>query len=60
MSLIQRIKDAVNSKYVLEPFRVNDFNFLKSSPSFLSKHAVGNGKYTEYFVRESRGLYRLK
>ena len=60
MSLIQQIRQAVYSNTVTEPFKVKDFTFLKKSPSFLSKHAVGNGRYTEYFVRVSRGLYKLK
>lgn len=60
MSLIQRIRQAVYSNSVTEPFKVKDFTFLNKSPSFLSKHAVGNGKYNEYFIRVSRGMYKLK
>ena len=45
---------------IKEPFKYSDFNFLSSSPSFISKHAVGNGKYTEYFIRVGRGTYKLK
>jgi len=37
-----------------------DFQFLGSSPSFISKHAVVNGKYNEYFIRVALGLYKLK
>lgn len=60
MTIIERIRHVVNSNTVSQPFKVGDFDFLKRSPSFLSKHAVGNGKYTEYFVRVSRGLYKLE
>ena len=59
-NLVQKIRDAIISGKVKEPFKSSDFHFLSSSPSFISKHAVGNGKYTEYFIRVSRGLYRLK
>ncbi len=60
MRFIQRIRHSVDSKVTCEPFRAKDFPFLKRSPSYLSKHAVGNGRYSEYFVRVGRGLYRLK
>lgn len=59
-NLVQQIKDAVRSGKVKEPFKSSDFHFLTSSPSFVSKHAVGNGKYTEYFIRVGRGTYKLK
>jgi hypothetical protein len=59
-NLVQQIKDAVHSGKVKEPFKSSDFHFLSSSPSFISKHAVGNGKYTEYFIRVERGIYKLK
>lgn len=59
MTFIQRIRQVVRDNEVAEPFRSSDFDFLSRSPSFLSKHAVGNGRYTEYFVRDSRGLYIL-
>lgn len=59
-NLVQQIREAVGSKKVKEPFKSSDFNFLSSSPSFISKHAVGNGKYTEYFIRVGRGSYKLK
>jgi hypothetical protein len=58
--LIHQIKNAVSSGNVKEPFKSSDFSFLSNSPSFISKHAAGNGKYTEYFIRVSRGLYKLK
>jgi hypothetical protein len=59
-NLVQQIRDAVQSGKVKEPFKSSDFHFLRSSPSFISKHAVGNGKYTEYFIRVGRGRYKLK
>ena len=59
-SHLEKIKEAVQQGKTIEPFMSSDFPFLSKSPSFLSKHAVGNGKYTEYFVRVSRGLYKLK
>ena len=58
--LIQQIRDAVQNGKVKEPFKSSDFHFLSSSPSFISKHAVGNEKYTEYFIRVGRGTYKLK
>lgn len=59
-NLVQQIRDAVRNGKVKEPFKSSDFHFLSSSPSFISKHAVGNGKYTEYFTRIGRGTYKLK
>ena len=59
-NLVQQIRDVVLSGKVKEPFKSSDFNFLSRSPSFISKHAVGNGKYTEYFIRVGRGIYKLK
>jgi len=59
-NLVQQIRDAVYSGKVKEPFKSSAFHFLSSSPSFISKHAVGNGKYTEYFIRVDRGTYKLK
>jgi hypothetical protein len=59
-NLVQQIRDAVQNGKVKEPFKSSDFNFLSSSPSFISKHVVGNGKYTEYFIRVGRGTYKLK
>ncbi len=59
-NLVQQIKDAVRSGNVNEPFKSSDFHFLSSSPSFISKHAVGNGKYSEYFIKVGRGQYKLK
>jgi hypothetical protein len=59
-NLLQQIRDAVRSEKVKEPFKSSDFSFLSKSPSFISKHAVDNGKYNEYFIRVARSLYRLK
>ena len=59
-NLVQQIKEHVLSGKVKEPFKSSDFHFLSRSPSFISKHAVGNGKYTEYFIRVGRGTYKLK
>lgn len=59
-NLVQQIRDAVRIGKVQEPFKSSDFPFLSRSPSFISKHAVGNGKYTEYFIRVGRGSYKLK
>jgi len=59
-NLVQQIRDAVRSSKVTEPFKCSDVHFLSSSPSIISKHAVGNGKYTEYFIRVGRGSYKLK
>ena len=58
--LVNRIRNAVQSGNVSEPFKSSDFAFLRKSPSFISKHAVGNGRYSEYFIRISRGIYKLK
>lgn len=57
--LIGQIRKIVHKNGVQIPFKSSDFSFLKRSPSFLSKHAVGNGKYQEYFIRCSRGKYIL-
>ncbi len=43
-NLVQQIRDAVRSGKVKEPFKSLDFSFLINNPSFISKHAVGNGK----------------
>lgn len=51
------LKQVCNNK--TQSFRVSDFSFLKSQ-SFLSKHRKGNtGKNKPYFIRISRGLYRI-
>ncbi len=59
-NLAERIREEVQSKRVTEPFKSSDFTFLEKSPSFISKHALGNGRYNEYFVRVARGIYKLK
>jgi len=59
-NLLQQIRDAVQTGRVKEPFKSYDFPFLIKSPSFISKHSVGNGKYTGYFIRVVRGTYKLK
>ncbi|MFA5850402.1 MAG: hypothetical protein WC833_11030 [Bacteroidales bacterium] len=59
-NLIQQIRNAVNTGIVKEQFNSKDFPFLSKSPSFLAKHAVGNGHDSEYFVRIALGLYKLK
>ena len=59
-NLVQKIRDAVKCGKIKEPFKSSDFSFLSKSPSFISKHAVDNGKYTEYFIRVAHGLYKLK
>ena len=59
-NLVQQIRDSIQSGRVKGPFKSSDFHFLSSSPSFISKHAAGNGKYIEYFIRVGRGTYKLK
>jgi len=59
-NLVQQIRDAVRNGKVKEPFKSSDFPFLVKSPSFISKHSIGNGKYTEFFIRVGRGTYKLK
>ena len=59
-NLVQQIRDAVQSGKIKEPFKSSDFPFLVKSPSFISKHSIGNGKYTEYFIRVGRETYKLK
>jgi hypothetical protein len=59
-NLVNQIRDAVQSGKVKEPFKSSVFHFLSSSSSSISKHAVGNGKYSEYFIRVRRGMYKLK
>lgn len=58
-NLERRIREELISGRINDPFKSSDFIFLAKSPSIISKHAVGNGKYTEYFIRVSRGLYKL-
>lgn len=56
-NLVKQIKDAILSGQVKEPFKASDFAFLNKSPSFLSKHCLGNGKYSNYFERVELGQY---
>lgn len=58
--LIGQIRLAVKDGIVNKEFSAIDFEFLSKSRGFLSKHAVGNGKYSEYFIRVRRGQYKLK
>ncbi len=59
--LYENIKINIKTGKTKEPFRAKDFSFLSKSRSFLSKHRVDNpGGYKEYFIRISRGLYKLK
>ncbi|NVK75107.1 MAG: hypothetical protein HWE24_16680 [Oceanospirillaceae bacterium] len=63
LSLHEAICEGVRTGKLNEPFRVADVNrslsgLLEKSPSFLSKHRVGNpGGYTEYFFRKAKGEY---
>ena len=61
---VQRIKEAVRSRRLTEPFRAADVNRalrIHWAGVFLPKHRVGNpDDQTEQFVRVSRGLYCLK
>jgi hypothetical protein len=59
-NLVQRINNSDLTVKVNEPFKVSDFYFLIKNPSFFSKHAIGNGKYREYFIGLTRGKYKLK
>jgi len=60
-----QIYAAINAGGLSQPF--NAAMVRKACPgwgertykSFLPKHAVGNGKNTELFVRVGRGLYRV-
>jgi hypothetical protein len=60
LNLYPRIKELVESGKVSKFFKSTDFPFLERSKPFLPKHCVGNGKYSEYFERVSRGVYKLK
>ncbi len=59
MKLIDQIRHAVKNGEVKEPFKASDFKFLTKSPSYLSKHVSNNGLYIDYFIRISRGRYKL-
>lgn len=59
------IKAAVTNGSLQQPFSVADVNaacknLLVKSPSFLSKHRMGNpGGYTVYFIQSNNGKYLL-
>jgi hypothetical protein len=61
-----QIHNAVKSGRLAQPFDAAKVRRAcpgwahKTYNVFLSKHAVGNGRTTELFVRISPGLYRLK
>lgn len=61
---IRLIRQALKSGRLGSRFTPSDVNRSLSihwAGTFLPKHRVGNpGKYTEMFVREDRGVYRLK
>jgi len=62
--IYKTIRRLIREGILAEPFRVDSVqrvsNVLARSPSFISKHAIGNpGGYTEYFERVGPGLYRL-
>lgn len=63
-NLYNRIQQAVESGSVKNQFKATDFDFLKvNSRNFLWKHSDKNKnpkKSNEYFIRVSRGLYKLK
>jgi hypothetical protein len=58
-NLVQQIKETIKEGKVKEPFKPKDFPFLIKSPSFISKHSVGNGNYTEYRMHHSALLIIL-
>ena len=59
--LVKQIKEGVKKGNIPKKFRVADIPCLHSSPSFLSKHCIGNPQgETEHFKRISEGLYKLK
>ncbi len=61
---MRRIREAVKSGTLTEPFRAADVNRalkIHYAGVFLPKHRIGNpGKNTEHFVLIERGLYRLE
>jgi len=58
--LFGHILSQVCSKKLPETFKVKDVPILANSPSFLSKHAVGNpGNCTPYFERVDVGKYKI-
>lgn len=66
-SIYKKIVTAVQNGSLVEPFSIRDFTRAckgianNTYNTFLSKHRKGNpGKYSEMFIRVSRGIYRLK
>ena len=61
---MRRIREAVKSGTLAQPFRASDVNRalgIDFSGVFLPKHRAGNpGGFTEQFVQIERGTYRLK
>jgi len=62
--IFRELQGLVNNGKLKTPFGVSDVkdisSILDKSPSFISKHAMGNPqKYTEYFERHSRGKYSI-
>ncbi len=60
-----QIFEAVNSRRLAEPFGPSDVQRAcpgwadKTYQVFLPKHAVGNGRTTELFIRVAAGKYKL-
>lgn len=59
------IRSEVSNGRLRQPFNVADVKratrVMDKSPSFLSKHAQNNpGGHKEYFIRVSKGYYKLK
>ncbi len=58
--LFKQILNQTNIHKMPKSFKASDFGFLHKSPSFLSKHSIGNpGEYTPYFKKSSRGCYSV-
>ncbi len=58
--LVSKIRKTVQGGHVDELFKSSDFRFLLNYPNFIASHAVGNCYNPEYFIRISRGIYKLK
>jgi hypothetical protein len=61
---IHGIREAVSNGVLAEPFRPADVNTLLGTTmayGFLAKHTEGkSGSHAAFFVRVSRGQYRLR
>ena len=61
---IRRIREAIKSGALVQPFRPADVNRalgIDYAGVFLPKHRVGNPDgFTEHFIQIERGMYRLK